>query len=170
MDPGPPQIPPICSQIWSCCCAQSFYPGQSQQTTDEHFVKWDSVTSTLSWAGSYTAFFTETGRAKELLYLKGQFWFKKCFTELWGWGEKKKTKKKTTSTQQMLFFCLLQNSQKAGNYIWVPPFRALEIPYSNKDKKKAHMKDCFGSALLIPDLFWFFNHFSNLVIPSHPCL
>lgn len=56
----------------------------------------------------------------------------------------------------MLFLCLLQNSQKAGNYIWVPPFRALEIPYSNKDKKKAHMKKtaldllclfqiCFGS-------------------------
>lgn len=55
----------------------------------------------------------------------------------------------------MLFLCLLQNSQRAGNYIWVPAFCALEIPYSNKDKKKAHMKKtaldllcfqiCFGS-------------------------
>lgn len=49
-------------------------------------------------------------------------------------------KKKTTSIQQMLFFCLLQNSQRAVSYIWVPAFHALEIPYSNKDKKKAHMK------------------------------
>lgn len=31
-------------------------------------------------------------------------------------------------------------------------------------------KTCFGSALLIPDLFWCFKHFPNLVIPSHPSL
>lgn len=40
----------------------------------------------------------------------------------------------------MLFFCLLQNSQRTVSYIWVPAFHALEIPYSNKDKNKAHMK------------------------------
>lgn len=41
MDPGAPQIPPVCSQI-SGCCAQSSYPGQNHQITDKDFSKCNS--------------------------------------------------------------------------------------------------------------------------------
>lgn len=40
VDPGSPQVLPICPRVWSCCCSKPFWPCEKPTGTEGHFWKW----------------------------------------------------------------------------------------------------------------------------------
>lgn len=51
VDPGSPQVPPTCPQVWSCCCPKPFWLWEKPTGAGGHFWKWHFVLCVVSCHG-----------------------------------------------------------------------------------------------------------------------